>query len=251
MPRIRRWHPVSHDFNRDPEVQELRRRFGDWAGFMWLELLSVADKNMGLVKGEPEIIARSMAFVCVTPAQDVLDSCPKSARRLSKWSPIRARKVLDWMVERSWLVPVTCGFLVSKYAEYHRQREHKSSRDGIKEAPPLPTEPTEPTRPRDPPLKVPPRGPSGFDIFWAEYPKHVGTEKARAAWARAVKSASPDTILVGLRRTMAYITREQGKYVPLAATWLNQGRWKDDPPDFEPADEPTPSYHRRIKEEAG
>lgn len=246
MPRIRRWHPVSHDFNRDPEVQELRRRFGDWAAFMWLELLSVADKNMGMVKGEPETIARSMAFVCVTPAREVLEECTTSARRLSKWSAIRARKVLDWMVERSWLVRENCGFSVSKYSEYHRQREQKSSREGIKEAPPLPTRPNEPTTPH----KVPPRGPTGFDAFWTEYPKHVGTEKARAAWARAVKSASPDTILAGLRRTLAYVTRDNGQYVPLPATWLNQGRWKDEPPDFdEPADEPTPSYHRRIKEE--
>src|SRR4051794_5006102 len=51
MPRIKRWFPVSHDINRDPEFCELSRRFGATGIRVWLELLSIADRNDGDVPG--------------------------------------------------------------------------------------------------------------------------------------------------------------------------------------------------------
>ena len=66
MPKIRHWHNVSHDFNRDPEVRELRRRFGDWMALVWLEMLSIADRNDGKVPGELSLIAESLSHVSLT-----------------------------------------------------------------------------------------------------------------------------------------------------------------------------------------
>lgn len=135
MPRIRRWHPVSHDFVRDPEVQELRRRFGDWAGMLWLEMLSIADRNDGNIKGDPMILARWSKIVWVDVAQEVYDEMTESERRLCKWSALRARKVFDWMMEKAWIVRTESGFFVRNYAEYHRKREHKQSHKGTQEVP--------------------------------------------------------------------------------------------------------------------
>ena len=80
----------------------------------------------------------------------------------------------------------------------------------------------------------PPKGAGveGFALFWSEYPKKVGKDAAQSAWARKVKTQ--DTIKAIMqavqeqRRSEAW-TKDNGQYIPNPATWLNQGRWKDDP----------------------
>ena len=39
-----------------------------------------------------------------------------------------------------------------------------------------------------------------------------------------------DEIIASLDAQMTYLTREESRFVPNPATWLNQGRWQDDPP---------------------
>jgi len=83
---------------------------------------------------------------------------------------------------------------------------------------------------QEPPPVSPPRGTiNGFEQFRTTYPKWVGTEKAEEAWKKARKKATTEEILGGLARTMGYITRDNGQYIPNPATWLNQGRWADEP----------------------
>ena len=123
MPRIRRWHPVSHDFVRDREVQELRRKFGHWMSDVWLEMLSEADRNHGLVKGDRRSIAESLTWVSLSikPSyyiQTVL-------------------KAIEYMVDKEWIIEAEGGFLTRNYAEYHATRGKKESQEGVKEAPSL------------------------------------------------------------------------------------------------------------------
>jgi len=49
MPRIRRWFPVSQDINSDPEVWIMRESIGEKALSIWLEFLSIADRNEGFL----------------------------------------------------------------------------------------------------------------------------------------------------------------------------------------------------------
>ncbi len=80
----------------------------------------------------------------------------------------------------------------------------------------------------------PPKGAGveGFALFWSEYPKKVGKDAAQSAWARKVKTQ--DTIKAIMqavqehRRSEAW-KKDNGQFIPNPATWLNQGRWKDDP----------------------
>lgn len=94
-----------------------------------------------------------------------------------------------------------------------------------------------------------PKAPKGGDVqerrfaaFWEAYPKKVGKEAARKAW----KKVKPDAALHE-RILMAVDTakgcdqwrREGGRYIPNPATWLNQGRWDDEPTQaFSPARQP-------------
>jgi hypothetical protein len=55
MPRIKRWFPVNHNINRDPEVWEMRRTIGEKSLSIWMEFLSIADQNEGQVPGSYDL----------------------------------------------------------------------------------------------------------------------------------------------------------------------------------------------------
>lgn len=91
-----------------------------------------------------------------------------------------------------------------------------------------------PVPPPDP-VKVEAPKPDPFDAFWAAYPRKVGKDDARKKFAQATKAgATPDEIMAGLKRT-TFDTREGGRFIPYPATWLNQGRWKDQGIDLDAA----------------
>lgn len=62
--------------------------------------------------------------------------------------------------------------------------------------------------------------------FWAIYPNKVGKDAARKSWERAVSRASVAEIMAGLRR---YVAKTDDRPWCNPATWLNQGRWTDQP----------------------
>jgi hypothetical protein len=67
-----------------------------------------------------------------------------------------------------------------------------------------------------------------FDEFWKLYPHKVGKDAARPAFEKARKSgrvAFPD-LMAGLR---SYTTKTDDRPWCNPSTWLNQGRWQDQP----------------------
>lgn len=71
-----------------------------------------------------------------------------------------------------------------------------------------------------------------FNTFWASYPRKVGKLAAIKAWLRI----QPDVQLY--LRIIAKVKEEthseqwqkdNGSFIPHPATWLNQGRWDDEP----------------------
>ena len=83
-----------------------------------------------------------------------------------------------------------------------------------------------------------------FDRFWSEYPKKVGKIAARKAFERASRVAALETLLTAIRRQKcgSQWSRENGRYIPNPATWLNQGRWEDEEGRVEAPAAPRP-YH--------
>jgi len=113
VPRRKPYHPVSHDFVRDREVQELRRRFGHWLSDVWLEMLSEADRNQGIVKGDRESIAASLTWISLASKPGYYKDTIVSA--------------LVYMEDRGWIEPVQGGFRTRNYATFHPRREQASS----------------------------------------------------------------------------------------------------------------------------
>ena len=75
-----------------------------------------------------------------------------------------------------------------------------------------------------------PHTPQGttFELFWAAYPKKVGKKAALNAFRRV---KTPLNVLLqaieGQKHSVQWM-KDNGKYIPNPATWLNQGRWEDE-----------------------
>lgn len=82
-----------------------------------------------------------------------------------------------------------------------------------------------------------------FDKFWSAYP--LKKDKARARKAFRKVKVPLDTLLAALeaQKKLPDWTKENGRYIPHAATWLNGERWED---ELEPTEthEPTPTLRR-------
>lgn len=77
--------------------------------------------------------------------------------------------------------------------------------------------------------------PSGFDRFWAAYPRRVGKQDALKAWGQLnPDDALVDQIVAGVERwkTCEQWTKDDGKFICYPATFLRGRRWEeDDRPD--------------------
>jgi hypothetical protein len=73
-----------------------------------------------------------------------------------------------------------------------------------------------------------------FDEFWKHYPRKVGKGAALTAWK---KVEAPKSTLLKIITALTWQnksdqwTRDNGRYIPYPATYLNQRRWEDEPPE--------------------
>lgn len=71
-----------------------------------------------------------------------------------------------------------------------------------------------------------------FEVFWANYPRKAGKEAARKAFEHIAPSGDLFSRMleaISQQRASPQWTRDGGQYIPYPATWLNQGRWDDEP----------------------
>lgn len=124
--------------------------------------------------------------------------------------------------KKRWNAAACTG--ISGNAEHAKEKEKEKEKENI------------------PPIS--PQWGSAFDRFWSEYPKKVGKIAARKAFERASRVAALETLLTAIRRQKcgSQWSRENGRYIPNPATWLNQGRWEDEEGRVEAPAAPRP-YH--------
>ena len=84
---------------------------------------------------------------------------------------------------------------------------------------------------------------SVFDKAYEQYPRHVGKTVAKKAWGKAAKEqagkleslSDAEQMLYQRVMTFAAVCKRVGKekqFTPHMATWLNQGRFLDDPSEW-------------------
>jgi hypothetical protein len=102
MPSHTQWFKVTQDINSDPEMWELREKYGDRAVFLWLEMLAIAARNRGVVGPDNEHTIKQLRVKC---------------RLMMSTS----RAALQWMTSHSW---VNRGEMITivKWSKYNRTR---------------------------------------------------------------------------------------------------------------------------------
>ena len=144
MPKIKRYFPVNHNINDDPEIWDMTRQFGDRSLRVWMELLSTGDRNDGYLPTMSQAYARALAGKCQVSASTV-------------------SKVWDHAHKYAWIVsdPIP---RVRNYGKYHTTRDANGIPAG-KQAPSPPNLPNHPNLPKEekkknktpqPPLAIPP-----------------------------------------------------------------------------------------------
>ncbi len=69
--------------------------------------------------------------------------------------------------------------------------------------------------------------PGQFEEFWDRYPRKVAKKRAKAAYLKALKSNTHDDIIFGLSQHLPSLEAKEPRFVPHAATWLNDERFTD------------------------
>jgi len=69
---------------------------------------------------------------------------------------------------------------------------------------------------------------SDFDMFWIAYPKKVGKEAARKAWAKANPNLATVLNALEWQKVSPQWFKNNGLYIPNPSTWINQHRWEDE-----------------------
>jgi hypothetical protein len=108
---------------------------------------------------------------------------------------------------------------------------------------------TEQNRTDNPPTPQRGNGVNGFDEFWLAYPKKVGKQDAIRKWKNLRKSGRLPPVgelVTALERqkTWEQWQKDGGQFIPNPATWLNQGRWED-----QPTEEGKPQWVRELLKE--
>ncbi len=129
MPRIKRWFPVSQDINSDPEVWAMRHQIGEKSLSIWLELLSISDRNESELPGDYQELIRSVAARCQATKRTVI-------------------AVFDFAKSRLWVVSEPT-LRVRNYLKYHIPRGTNKNPAG-EHTESLPSEPSEPNSLRSP-----------------------------------------------------------------------------------------------------
>lgn len=81
--------------------------------------------------------------------------------------------------------------------------------------------------------KNPPNPPDWFEQFWKIYPRKVGKGKALESFQKlSPNSKLLAKILAAVEQQKKSIQwqKDDGQFIPMPATWLNQGRWEDELP---------------------
>ncbi len=71
-----------------------------------------------------------------------------------------------------------------------------------------------------------------FLTFWKIYPRKVGKDAAWRVWKarNGIRPAVMDLVTAIQKQTQSIQwQKENGQFIPNPATWLNQGRWDDEP----------------------
>jgi len=73
-------------------------------------------------------------------------------------------------------------------------------------------------------------GKSDFDEFYKSYPKKVGRTAAEKSWNKEKPNLQEVLNALEWQKQSAGWLKNDGEFIPNPSTYINQGRWQDEPP---------------------
>jgi len=70
-----------------------------------------------------------------------------------------------------------------------------------------------------------------FDLFWNHYPKKTGKEAARKSFNKIRPNIEVVLKSLEWQKKSEQWFKNGGQFIPNPATWINQHRWNDEPPE--------------------
>jgi hypothetical protein len=174
---------------------------------------------------------------------DVLTSILALSERW-KWSRHRVERFLNVMEMDGKLIQKRTNrrtvLTICNYCKWQDQRPTNSSAEGhLRGSRGAPEGHVQQSEPSNHLTKSPLRYPTidgEFDAFWTAWPKKVGKAAARKAWDRLNGNRPEIGHVLEAIRWQAHTDqwrREDGRFIPNPATWINQNRWLDEPTKVE------------------
>lgn len=118
------------------------------------------------------------------------------------------------------------GVIDKKRKEKKKRKESNTPPNSA----PLPgSDPPQAAGASDSPNPVKPIYSDAFEVFWKVYPRKTGKLDAYKAFQRAQKIAHRDAIMAAAVLFAQASHGKEERFIPHPATWLNQGRWDDQP----------------------
>lgn len=127
------------------------------------------------------------------------------------------------MKEKSSEIPPPPGFDTGTYQEQHQTSTVQTPCRTDEE-----TTPAEPTETPDEPKNI---TETRFNAFWEAYPNKKAKENARKAWRKLKPNAALfEKIMraVDIQKRSDDWTKNNGRFIPYPATWLNGGYWENE-----------------------
>lgn len=205
----------------------------DKVRIMWITFLASADAQ-GYVSGSiPGMAAISrMSLADAERSIEVLCSPDKYSRS----SENEGRRIEP--VDGGWIILNHAKYREKRDPEQRRKQNRESqaryrSKQKVSQSKPRVSQSKPKTEDR---RQIPPISPKGeltdsFNKLWNEYPKKAGKKEAYKSWERINPNEELfSQILTALenQKKSSQWTRENGRFIPLASTWLNQERWNDE-----------------------
>ena len=138
----------------------------------------------------------------------------------------------------------------SNTKEYSNKITKGSSNEDLLSEPAPEPEPDEPKPAKSKKQKIPDEYPHDFEEFWKLYPRREGKAKAFESWQK-LTITQKRRAYVALKSQLQILESKakdrRGNFCPLPATWINQGRF-DDEPEPMPASQAPPgprNWHDR------
>jgi hypothetical protein len=140
-----------------------------------------------------------------------------------------AMKAIDWLIESPH------GLELPRFDEHNgasaKRRAQESERKRRDRKTSAPNADKKRTREEKRRSNTTPIVPVGFDLFWKAYPRKIAKPDALQAWRRLLPDADlTQKILAAVERARSteQWLRDDGRFIPHPATWLNKRRFEDE-----------------------